>query len=639
MNGHLRAAAWLLGCALAAALAQSLFHQSVALPVKLAILLVGGAAAWKPYEALLVLAGLWPIVPVVLGAGQRQEGVLHFTEATALAWLAGWMGRHAFSREPLRVHAAVRTLSLLLVLAALASAVVHFIGATAQQPDAAWTTLLITYVRDYATHAPDAWPLTSAAIFAEGLLIMLAAGHLTARWPERRGALLAALVAGAAAAALFNVARVGEVVLSRESRSWQQFLELLATLRVNVFYADRNAAGSFFALTLLLVGAVAHLRSRTLLLCALPLGVGLWLSGSRVALLATALAGIAALLMSTWRAPTRRQKIVTAAIAVLAVLVVAGAWYWYPAGRNITAMTAFKIRYALAAAALNMTRDYPVFGVGLGNYFWLSDNYAGRALYEYGFYVGFSRENAHNNFVQLLAELGVPGFIAFVTVIVLALRHAHGAVGSAAARWLLAALGAYLLTCFAGHPWLVADAALPFWLTMGIACGREAAAGSAGSGGVRWRRYAVTGVAVALIVSIWPRAVVALRDADLESVSAGFGQWQRDRDDGTRYRWMGAKGTFYVLSSAGAIRIPLRADREEGREFRVTVLLDGRPANAMTVPADEQWRTLMVVMPESERARFTRVDVVVEEPGQPPLATFATDESGAMMVGRPEIIW
>jgi hypothetical protein len=72
--------------------------------------------------------------------------------------------------------------------------------------------------------------------------------------------------------------------------------------------------------------------------------------------------------------------------------------------------TAFVHRPELFRAALLMFENYPFFGVGQGNFFRLSTDFdLARSLY----LVQYKGDNAHNYFLQTLAEVGVVGVSAF----------------------------------------------------------------------------------------------------------------------------------------------------------------------------------------------------------------------------------
>jgi len=74
---------------------------------------------------------------------------------------------------------------------------------------------------------------------------------------------------------------------------------------------------------------------------------------------------------------------------------------------------ALSLRPEFHRAAIRMFLDFPWFGAGQGNFIWLSAdpilNYSSRA-------VSWKGDNAHNYFLQTLAELGLVGFLGFIIV-------------------------------------------------------------------------------------------------------------------------------------------------------------------------------------------------------------------------------
>lgn len=67
------------------------------------------------------------------------------------------------------------------------------------------------------------------------------------------------------------------------------------------------------------------------------------------------------------------------------------------------------LRPELHRAAIRMYIDFPIFGVGQGNF----SRHVGSKLYEYADYAIISkRENAHNYVLQVLAEIGTIGFVS-----------------------------------------------------------------------------------------------------------------------------------------------------------------------------------------------------------------------------------
>ena len=100
---------------------------------------------------------------------------------------------------------------------------------------------------------------------------------------------------------------------------------------------------------------------------------------------------------------------------MLVAVICAGAVYLLFA-RNLTpTATALGFRAEFAATGLRMGAARPVFGVGIGRYYTLSSEFSSPRLR-----ATYPHENAHNNFLQVLAELGVVGLAAFVSVLGLA---------------------------------------------------------------------------------------------------------------------------------------------------------------------------------------------------------------------------
>ena len=117
-----------------------------------------------------------------------------------------------------------------------------------------------------------------------------------------------------------------------------------------------------------------------------------------------------------------------------------------------------------------MLASAPVLGVGVGQYLPRSAEFMPaelRAIYPF--------ENAHNYVAQEFAELGIVGGLAFLSLVAAGLLAGWRAVRDprthTAVTALFAASAGYLLTCVTGHPLLVLEAALPFWVVFGIAMG------------------------------------------------------------------------------------------------------------------------------------------------------------------------
>ncbi len=616
---------------LALVLLQSIYHQStewmsIAIPAGLVIL-----AAIRPYDALCVLAAFGPLAAVTLVVVSAEPRNIRYETALALAFLAGWALNRAVRprMSALPIPTSLRWSLISLLALVLSSAVATGSVLLTETPDTTLADLLDPLVREYLVLTN---PLTTALLFAEGLVLMIAAADICSGDRLRREAVLRLMVIGATAAALLNVLRFVVAAVQRED-PLLTFVTYVIRQRVNVHYSDLNAAGSYFAM-MWLVAAGFALRGHAIAIpSAVLIAAALWLTGSRAgmaAALVTAIAG--GILALRGRATARRIRLATA-LAVL-ILAAAGVWRVYPEGRNNPAMWSLSTRAGLVEAGLRMAADQPVFGVGIGRFYRLSERYVADTYVDA--MIAAQRrisENAHNYFVQLLAELGVPGLLLFLSMLGLALREVwRASAASDAAGTLFAGLIVFLLTCVTGHPLLVAGAAYPFWLALGLYAAREPHRPQAIDRRVRFAGITL----VAIIAATVPlRMAAAGHHANLEHVSGGFSRWQV-QPDGSRYRWAGGRSVFYVPSPAISVRIPLRHGGANANPLEVVVFVDGREANRVRLPPGDEWRSVRVI--PRNTAGFTRIDIETREAGHPePIAITPEDGSGAVMVGRPVI--
>jgi O-antigen ligase len=155
----------------------------------------------------------------------------------------------------------------------------------------------------------------------------------------------------------------------------------------------------------------------------------------------------------------------------------------------------FKGRLALWRAAVAMAAQHPLTGVGLGRYPRLLPDFRDRWL---------PLDNAHNFYLQLAAETGALGALAFMATLVASIVVLIGAMQRADARGAGFALGALFgtiasaLTFLTGH-WLLLPSGQFLWasaLALGLAgaeVGREPAAN---------RQPAASRATVALVVLV-----------------------------------------------------------------------------------------------------------------------------------------
>jgi O-antigen ligase len=575
-------------------------------------------SAFRPYEALLVVFALAPLSTILFVVLRIPTPGVRVIEAIVLAHLTGWAAHGAIRARPPFSSSALRWCAAALLTAALASGIVSAAVMFAQQGTPGTIRPAADWLRGYAV-ALD--PVTFAFMFAEGVLLMLAVADLCAGRDDRCNAALRMLMVGAAAAASFNVLRIVVDGALPSEHPWRQFMTLLLHLRVNVHHGDLNAAGSYFALTWFVAAAYAIRRRITGAICLLLISAGLWTTGSRVALAATLIVGV---LLLALRHSDRRRRLI-ALVIMLTLLAGAAAitWRFLPTRHVADPFLALRIRMGLARGALAMAADHPLFGVGLGNFYELSRSYVHVPNY-------IVRENAHNNFLQIVAELGVPGACLFVVVLALALVAARN--GRTEVTWpVVSGIAAFLLTCLGGHPLLVPHAAIPFWMAAGVAASAQPREPR------RAVRIAATALIVVFVATLPSRITAARRNASMENTASGVSRWQR-LDDGGRFRWAGGRSTFYVRSSATALTIPLRHGGRTPGPVVVRIYLDGVEANRIELGPDRGWQQVRLLLLRQSNRPWRRVELHAVQPGTlDPIESDASDAGGVLMVGLPEV--
>lgn len=620
---------WALVLVLAIVLLQSVYRPSLGwIPGTIITALVLFAAV-KPYEALCVLAGIGPLAALLFFAAGTGRDAFHYHEAFALAIIGGWAARRMLLPRRLAVPPALRWCTLTLLAVVIASAVVNGAIVAAENPSDAPSEVVRSLV--FGDYLETINALKAALLLAEGLVILLVACDLCAGDGRKRETVLRMIVAGAAAGVVMNLLRLALAAVPHP-QPLQTFAGYVLTQRVNVLYADLNAGGSFFAMAVFFATGLA-LRSRALtaLLVGL-LATGVWLTGSRTALISVVAVTLGAGVIRLARRQTVAGRLRVAGALALVALVAAVVWWNYPQrAYTASAKWSFSTRVDLAKAAVAMAREEPLFGVGAGRYYDLSTRYAGAMLAEQQ----KVRENAHNYYLQVLAELGIPGLALFIGVLCLALREAWRGPRSAVSLALVAGLCAFLITCLAGHPMLVAGAAFPFWIALGLAASPATAAVAPTA---RWLRFATVAAVVLIAVSVPLRASTAGRLADMERVSAGFSRWQI-QPDGSRYRFAGGRAMFYVSASALSVRIPMRHGGATDKPVEVVVYLDGREVNRVLLPHGDEWRAIRVVL-RDEGEPYTRIDLESRVEGEEhPMHVEPTGSVGAIAVGKPIVYY
>ena len=574
-------------------------------------------SAAAPHASLLVLASILPIagtIAALLGVWLPGPS---FAEVLVLGLLFGRAARGLVVPPPAPGRGGIAALTVALLAAAWAAALVPVMLARAAPTREPLQFALDLITREYFLYGAETRRFHDAALVIESAALFIGASRDAASATRRR-TLLRMLTVGATAAAAFNLARLFAVSL-QAGEFWAALAASLRGLRINVHDGDLNAAGSFFALFLCVAAGFARGRERWWAAAAMgPLALALWLAGSRTALAALAAAVIAVALWTARRDGPRSGRRLALAVAVVTAVLAAGTVAFWPRGAaNMQMRHAFAYRVEMITAGAEMIRDYPLTGVGIGQFPAFSTRY--RAPGDDG--APPAAENAHNNLLQIAAELGLPGLIAVLCWIGLALAPLVSRLRRGEADQLDAAvltgLTAFVLTWIAGHPLLVPVVAFPFWLALGAAgpdtpprAPRPAARWAAGVAGI------------ALAVSIPFRTAIAFREGDLEHVGVGVSGWW-DSGDGVKYRRTANCAGLYVPAATAHLIVPIRLSPGAAGPLRVVFTADDRVIAAFSVTLAD-WVDLRVRLPEA-RGRFRFVGIRVEGGGDDACETARVD--------------
>ena len=599
------AARALLGTFLAWYVGHALVAPDMTRIAAIAAISVAGLTFWRPGLGLLLLTGLAPAGAFLAASPVRAAELLAWS--FLLAWLLRVWTPLSRNGWPCAL-----TYPALLYLAVITSSWLALtIGGAAGIQPAAWPQFLFQSIA--AEHLvrsspePETWTLLQSAA---GIALFLATVGLTRN--DRR------LAPELARTLVLSVSILGLASLAEVVRQWGRggyatwfLMRYWNGERYSLHLADINAASSLYVLAGL-TGAALAAFDRVQRRLWLPLTVvilpALWLAGSRTAAIAAAVVGALTIPPGIrgrrWhftRPQIAMATLVVIAAAVAAVVVAERSPDEPGAGRSL------RLRFDFYETTAGMFASAPVFGVGVGRYFDRSAEFMPEELR--GIY---GNENAHNYFAQQFAEVGLVGGLLFLWLIipatVRAWRHVRAAPeGDGALVGLFAGSAAYLITCLTGHPLLVPEAALPFWIAFGALSASTTLETS-----VAASRRVAAAVAGLFIAAGLGQGVMAYSRATVTPVDRGFHGFET-AEDGTRFRWMTRHAVTYVPATPGFVTIEMRASGEPAlRPLVVDVVIGGRVVDRREI-RPESWTRIDLGVRDAVRTPFRRIDLRANE--------------------------
>lgn len=585
-----RRALWTTALMLLGLLQVAWLIADVPVPLKLGSSALLMLAVARPALALLVWAGLSPLTTSIAGlAGAPLIGAL-LLEVSTLAVITGAVVRHTIP-APARLATPALWMGAVAVASGLAELPARLVTAI---PDQARYPAIARLLFDHAIdRIPALDPWYFGLLVAEGAALAWAAEIIVRREPGTAARVVWCALLGHAGVAVLNISRVVGASL-RGGNFPDSLPHLLLTVREHTQY-DVNAAASTFILIVLAGFGLFHTRAwRSTAVAAALVSVAVWVTGSRTAVVAL----LATLTITLGLRARRTARGV--ALAAAAVLVSVGVLAWmataYPSKRNLNVPASVSSRLVMFKTAINMAWEAPVVGIGTGTFLQESPHYGATGLQPI---LKRSRDNAHNYFLQTVAEQGVLGLIALLAMLVAALWPTLRAAyrSDPIATWLAAGIVASLLTWLSGHPLLEPEAALVFWLFVGVL------AGTSRPPTVRPALQRLAAIAIVTVLASVPfRAIAEERAADLEHLAVGVSAWQ-PAVDGERFRAAGAEFALFLPSGA-TMTLPVRS----ATPADVTIELRSGPRLIDAVVAERGlWKPVRIVTPESA-SRYVRID-------------------------------
>jgi O-antigen ligase len=653
---RISAVTWRVGVTVLTLLvAQSIFWAPAAGPMlKGLVLCVGLLSLVSPSAGLLAVATLTPL-GAVLTTKLFEAYPTRTSEALVLACLAGFALRPAFHRQTAsESRSAFESWGVAFVAVTVGSCVALMATHQLWQDDIA--PFLVAVLRYLAVGYHDLpgdlrpWERPTGFEYV-AVTILLASGVALARVANRQcrtdpdfpRLLAAGLVIGSAAVAVLSF--VPDV-----SGHTFTIASLFSQDRWSAMTGKLGSAGSFFLLTgAIAVGGAGGRLRWVWLAAALLIGMALWVAGTRAPLVAGALATVTVGFVRLWchgirpgsagisiadiKRPMHALFGRTDAVAglqrgfILAVVAMAILTLAVPRWDSLAPRiaNALQFRWLMSLTALRMMAEEPFLGVGIGQFFLLSERFSSEEMLQLSRTIlSAGRTNAHNYYLQIGAELGLVGLIPFLMMIGSALRPASTALWKFASDrlllWTLIGVAGYLITCAAGQPLILAISAYPFWLALGLlaSLGKRVVDRSTPLHATRHSRpgagRAVAAIAVLLVIALAGNRVMNDRHAiDLTRVDYGLYDWETDAA-GTRFRWTSDSATIFLNGTSMNASVPLRGVPGLTGPAMVQLYVNGKIVAGIELTGGD-WHTAKV--PLAPRQPLHRIDVSIEPAWRP----------------------
>jgi putative inorganic carbon (HCO3(-)) transporter len=305
---------------------------------------------------------------------------------------------------------------------------------------------------------------------------------------------------------------------------------------------------------------------------------------------------------------------------------------------NLPLETVSKGRTEAWKAAGDIFASHPLVGCGIGAFLHFMPAY--NSLHPG---VPNLLGNAHNYYLQFLAETGIAGFLLVGLVLVRIFRSAARAAVQAdheSSRLLMGsslAVAVILATSLTGHPLLLLKSQFLFWTLLGLLWAVARANEPVVSGrkffsADRVVLFAAIGISLTGFIT---ETKLVLRTRNVLPYEYGFYGYEKD-SSGRTFRWTAQEAASVLPVRGNLLSLALRqVDPAIGRrECRTVVEIDGRPI-ASVVFDDSEWKEFRHRVPADRQAQTITVRIRSNKYFVPRLEGMGSDprKLGVMVAG------
>lgn len=246
---------------------------------------------------------------------------------------------------------------------------------------------------------------------------------------------------------------------------------------VGVFGYNPNYVALYLTpITVLLIAYSLQLIAQRKLQRAVPFLVaflinlyGLYLTGSRSGLLATAAGLVFFLILHFW-SKIGAKLVYKIGLAILIVATILGTWFLFRPDFNASSgrvVSSNNIRWQIWQTSIEMIKDRPILGVGLGNY---QNAFSELTKDRVNFkeFIAPLALSPHNVFLMFYLTTGLLGLLAFTWLLVLFYYIGFKEFKNDWAKILLSGMTALVLQGLVDTPYFKNDLVLIFWLIFGF---------------------------------------------------------------------------------------------------------------------------------------------------------------------------